>query len=191
MTIARVPVTVAWNYGTGSPGANVWHLRWDGPLEGSAQVQTLLDLIEDFYTGVASNMTTGVDIDFDGEIQGLGLEQGNTATYNAFHVDGAIAGNPLPTSQQIVVAWKTQSGGRRGRGRTFVGPLAVNTLQTDGRPFQSAVDDIQAAADALVSGSVAVGNGAVGVFSRLDNVVRDVTSAEVDREYAVLRSRRD
>lgn len=192
MTIATVPIRLSWTGATGSPGANVWHPRWDGDLGGSAQLAGLLEDLEAFYTAIALLFPPTWSANFDGEITGLGDDLGDSATYEAWSVVGtANTGNFLPPSNQMLVSWRTGSGGRRGRGRTFLGPVAVAVSDAVGTPTTGAIDVVQDAADALIAASSDPGNGAWGVYSRVDGVVRDFVTALVPDEFAVLRSRRD
>lgn len=192
MVIARVPIGINWSYGTGSPGANIWHARWDGDLDGSPQLAGLLDDLQTFYDDISGLFTPAVTIHFDGEVTGLGGDTGETASYDPWTITGSAgSGSGLPTSNQIVVGWKTGSGGRSGRGRTFLGPLETGVSGADSLPVPGAITAVQDAADLLISEGLDAGNGSWGVFSRQDNVVRDFTSATVRREFGVLRSRRD
>lgn len=190
MTIARVPVDITWD-GSGSPGVNVWHLRVDGPLNGSDQIAGLLEDLETFYETAKNACPASVDFDFRGEIQGLGPDTGDTAVYDAWHQDASGTGNYAPTMTCQVVGWRTNSGGRRGRGRTFIGPVATSVVAADGSPSAAYLSDLQAAADALVAAGAPIGNGSWGVYSVLDQVVRDFTGATVSPKFGSLRSRRD
>ncbi len=191
MAIARMPVNISWGYGTGSPGANIWHLRTTGDFPSDTEAQGLSEIVEGFYSALANLFHVSWRARFDGEISGLGTDTGATQTIDPWEVLGGQAGEVLPTSNQIVVGWRSSTGGRRGRGRTFLGPLHAGVLAADSLPTTDAIDDVQAAADALVSASTGFTNGALGVYSRTDDLVRDFTSATVRREFAVLRTRRD
>lgn len=191
MVIAAVPVDITWSYGTGSPGRNTWHVRTDGDLVDGEQIAGLIEDIQSFYEAINTLMHVNWSARFAGVVNGLGTDEGDTGTYPAWQVDGDATGDVLPTSNQIVVGWRASTGGRRGRGRTFLGPLQAVVLDPDGLPTQASIDVIQNAANNLVAASTGTLNGAVGVYSRTDGLVRDVVAATVRREFAVLRSRRD
>lgn len=187
----RFPVQVSWGYGTGSPGVNTWHFRTTGDFPSDTEAEGLSDIVQAFYNAIQSLAHVSVTWRFDGEIQGLGTDTGSTQVIDAWSVQGDTPGEVLPTANQLVVGWRASTGGRRGRGRTFIGPLHADTLDADSLPTQSAVDLLQNAATNVVNASTGFTNGAVGVYSRTDDLVRDVVSATVRREFAVLRSRRD
>lgn len=191
MAVYAVPIRITWNYGTGSPGANVWHGRSTSEWPPEADGQSMIDALEQFYTDCAGFYPEGVEVAFDGVITGVGLDAGDSAQFPPWTVAGTATGNKESTALQLVVSWGTNSGGRSGRGRTFIGPLSAGIAGADGTPTQGAVDLLQDAAQDLIDASDSFANGAIGVWSPKDQVVRDFVTSAVRRKYGVLRSRRD
>lgn len=188
MAILRASVQVLGSF-TGAPGANVWHFRTTGTP--NTEPDVLMGYIRTFYDAVKGTLAAGVTIRFPTEA--TVLDTPPTFFPLAALTDVAATGSgSLPPQDAIVVGWKTSNATRRGRGRTFLGPLAsTGATDSDGSPVAARITTIQNAANALVTSSTSFGNGAIGVYSQLDNQLRDVTSARVRDVYAVLRSRRD
>lgn len=191
MALYRYIVDLTWA-GSGSPGVNVFHMRTSEPTFIFEDVQVIVDALETFYQGLAQFMPASVTVSGRGDI----VENFNT-TPEFKDVDGwSVAGgasNPAyaPLSSAIVVGWRTNSATRAGRGRTFISPLSQGTLDTNGTPTAGTVSSMQTIANALVSTSQGSPNGALGVWSESTATFRDVVSASVRDQFAVLRSRRD
>lgn len=186
--LARAVVTL--NNGIlGGTGTNTWHIRTaEAPLPAMNQ---LMEYVRTFYETVDADYAQGTAIKFDGEVIGVGPDEGESMQGDVWQVDGT--GNPkaLPPSQCVVIGWRTNSGGRQGRGRTFCGPLCEATCENDGTPTPASLQAFREAADALVASSQEALDGALGVWSREGQVFRDFTSAVVHDQYGSLRSRRD
>lgn len=204
MTIWRVPINIAYP-GTGGPGVNVWHIRTvaDPLATGElTQVNGLLGFIRTFYNTIGSwypattviSLGTVTTVDTSREVAGTFAGVTGTGTGSA------------PQLLAQVVTWKTTIAARRGRGRTFLGPLATSAMQNDGTPAAALLSDVGAAATALISSSTGFGNGAVGVWGydtaklpgkenvRPTNdarVFRDFTGYKLRDLFGSLRSRRD
>jgi len=191
MGLFTLPIRITWPYGTGSPGANVWHFRTTGAFNDDSDAEAMIDAVHDFYSGIVTFYRSDVDIDFDGVVTGMGADSGESATFDTWHVDGTATGDALSSALQMCISWGSGSGGRSGRGRTFIGPLPSTIDASDGVPVQAAADQLLDAANALIETSDSFANGAVGVWSPTDGVLRDFTVASVRRQFAILRSRRD
>lgn len=190
MTIFAFPVTIEWGYATGSPGANVWHGRTDGDPAPSG-VDDQSNWIQDFYTALADRCPSEVSFSWSGEAVGVGSDVGAIITGDPWTINGTGTGDRAPTLLAGLVQWKSSAGGRKGRGRLFHGPLQGSTENSDGTPTPSYLSDLLSAAQDLVDASDSAANGALGIFSRSDGLLRDFVSAQVSSEFAVLRSRRD
>jgi hypothetical protein len=118
-------------------------------------------------------------------------------------VSGSGTGS-APQALALVVTWRTEVAARRGRGRTFVGPLAPAVVATDGTPADTARSTLATAAAALVSSSQGFANGAIGVWGYQSaytgegdrppgqpRVLRDFTGSTIRDLFGILRSRRD
>jgi hypothetical protein len=96
-----------------------------------------------------------------------------------------------------VCGWRTTLAARRGRGRTFLGPLNVDAGSTDGTPSPGALSTINSAAAALIATSSETNDWAFAVYGQQSSgisgvkVARDITAQNVRDVFAVLRSRRD
>jgi hypothetical protein len=204
MTVWRVPINIAYP-GTGGPGVNVWHIRTielgPGTTE-TGQVNALLGYIRTFYNTIGSwypattvlSLGTVTAVDSSREIAGTFAGVTGTGTGSA------------PQLLALVNTWKTTIAARRGRGRTFLGPLCTAAMQNDGTPAAALLSDVAAASSALLTSSLGYGNGAIGVYGydqpKLAGKanLRDPTDAKVFRDitgykardlFASLRSRRD
>nr|CRY97281.1 hypothetical protein [uncultured prokaryote] len=191
MALYRIPIDLTWNYGSGSPGVNIWHARTTGDFNPSGEITGLTESLRLFYDAIKSSYSSLVDIDFSGEVSGVGPDTGMSGATTPWHVDGGTVGSQASTLLQLVVSWKTGSGGRRGQGRTFIGPLQDGLQGTNGLPVTGGVAAIQTAATALIGRNDGAGNGSFGVWSPTDGLLRDFVAATVRPQFASLRSRRD
>lgn len=191
MALFKLPVTVTYAQ-NGGPGANVWHLRVNTtPPIPAGDVDSISTWVKTFYTSLASLYLTTTKISFDGTFTTVDDPSPSTVAGTPWTVTGTGASGSMPTSQAIVVGWRTSLATRSGHGRTFLGPLWVNALDPDGTPKDTVLATVRAAAATLISSSSGAGNGALGVYSPKDHVLRDFTGAVVHDTFAVLRSRRD
>lgn len=181
----------------GSPlSANVWHFRT--VLDGGAddlQIDAAMGAIRQFYLDVAGSLASGTTVAFP--------EYATEVTTNTDAQVGTfqpVAGPSLsqaPAVLAICVNWSTSLRARRGRGRTFVGPLNINTIAANGIPAASTIALYNTAAETLV-GSSTGGNGwSVGIWGQQDQyqplpkVLRDITGFSVNpRQFSVMTSRR-
>lgn len=191
MTIGYCTVTLEWD-GPGSPGTNTWHLRTTGSdFAAATEPEDLMGLVEDFYVTAGPVLRNGLVVHWDGEYHGLGTDLGDSKSFTPWTFTNGGTGADAADGLAVVIGWRTGSGGRRGKGRTFLGPLAQQAFDANGELAELFVSSAEDAAEALVTASQGFGNGAIGVYSRLDAVVRDVTSSVTSRTYGMLRSRRD
>lgn len=201
MAIFRVPVLITFP-GAGSPGANIWHIRTvatDAAGE-LANANALLAYLSNFYLALAAYYPNTTSIQL-----GTVVEEGSQREISPTWVTRTGAGTgSIAQALAIVVTWKTTIAARRGRGRTFIGPLATLAQQSDGTITDSVRTGVLNAAQALVDSSLAYGNGAVGVWGYQDahtgddprpsgdpRVFRDFTGRTVRDLFGILRSRRD
>jgi hypothetical protein len=191
MPTVRIPISLSWGGGvSGAPGANVWHGRI---LTGSEQadLDEIVGAVENFYTACADLYTADLTISFLGEASGVGDDAGSLYTSDPWTVTGTDGLDHLAPVLQMLVNWRTPTGGRQGRGRTYIGPLSTGVHQDNGTPQEAARSLLQDAADALIEESDSFANGALGVYSRVGDTFRDFVSAAVPNEFAILTSRRD
>lgn len=191
MPTLRIPIDLTWSGASGSPGVNVWHGRIiNGGLD-QTDLGDLTDMLQDFYTTLADVFPEGTTIRWAGEAQGVGDDSGDTFNSDPWTVDGGGTGGFLAPANALLIQWRTNTGGRSGRGRTFLSPLVLFANEDNGTPEESIRTLVSGAADDLISASSGFDNGALGVYSRTEDVFRDFVTAAVPNYFAVLRSRRD
>ena len=177
----------------GGTGTNTWHVRTIDVAGGGAnpQLGTISEWLESFYTGLTAITAGGTSTIFNGEWIRVDGAQPDLETAGDFAVGSGTTVAPLPPSNSLVASWGTAVRNRRGRGRTFVGPLGVNTLQDNGSPTEAARDVLVGLGETLIEESDSFGSGAVVIWSTVDQQGRDITSVSVANKFASLRSRRD
>jgi hypothetical protein len=192
MTVFRMVVTID-SPVLGGTGVNIWHLRNTGSApDPDSELNGLSELVHTFYSAIANYFKGDTTIAFDGTMVEVGsAEPEGHFDLDTWSVVGGTTTDDLPPANCIVVGWRTSVATRSGRGRTFLGPLSRDTLQDNGTPQEDVRSGILAAANALISSSEDSANGALGVWSVKQSVLRDFTGAAVTNQFAVLRSRRD
>jgi hypothetical protein len=192
MAIWKSTVTIS-NPALGGVGTNTWHCRTAGIVDAEVklQLESLTSGLHDFYTAMANVLAAPSIVDHSGEW--IRAEDGESEIQQVagFNLSDIGAGDPLPPANAIVVGWGTSQATRSARGRTFLGPLAENTLQDNGTPTATALTIIRNGAQALVDHSEAQTGTALVVWSVKEQLARDFVSAHVRNIFAVLRSRRD
>jgi hypothetical protein len=211
MAILRIPVNITWS-GSGSPGVNVFHGRVNDPIN-LTDAQGLVDAIRAFYVSLSSmtgmgsgGLHGGSAIATLGDVVDVESREMANVTMSPVTLAGGAGMAPAPV--MAVVGWRTSSATRRGRGRTFIGPLNPGAVSTDGTLADSAVTGLRTAAQALVDASEGLTSAALGIYGLqspapdnidpgseayrdLPRVLRDITGVRVRDSCAVLRSRRD
>jgi hypothetical protein len=100
-------------------------------------------------------------------------------------------GAQAPPHLAIVVNLRTTSATRRGRGRVFIGPLNSLAIGSDdGTIATDRLAMVRNAWQSFVADSLTANGWGLAVWSDLDSLARDVTSAAVNDRFGVLRSRR-
>lgn len=198
MAVFRIPVTLSWP-GAGSPGVNVFHLRTTESSGSASNLLIIDEALNDLHTflfacyqevgcnGLAYSAGQGiVDVATQEEISRTGWSETNSVA------DGAA-----PPVLAVVVGWRTTLAARRGRGRTFLGPLRSGVIQSDGTIGTTALNALQSAASTFVTNSQGIAGGAFAVYGQENlgdpsgHVARDITGYRIKDKFAVLRSRRD
>lgn len=191
MATFRYVVDLAWTGSTGSPGVNVWHGRTTGGLDGSTETTGLTDLIKDFYAALAYIFPVTFTATGQEFVNGVGDDEGDADAVPVWTVTGSGSSSFAPPATAILVDWRTNSGGRQGRGRTFLGPIVAGLVGSNGGVESTELAALNTIVEDLVDGSDSFGNGALGVYSRTGSTFRDFTSGSIPSKLAVLRSRRD
>ena len=198
MAIYRIPVELR-NVNIPSPAVNVWHARVEtaGDIEGVLTDPTsgVMSALHEFYTSCAGAIAMSTTISFPRSVVEVTDQSEAMLAGVADIVTGG--GNNSPGGLALVVGWGTALRARRGKGRTFIGPLSQAAVAADGHPVPSVVSLFQTAAQTLVGHSTGVNGWALGVWGQENQgvlepkVLRDFTSAKVNPKFAHLRSRRD
>lgn len=189
MPVFRTQVRLAFLAGSGG-GTNTWHVRTNGALVGG-QISEIRSALLAFYTGVAAVLPTSHVTTWDGYFLEIATGDPQVQETGAtFSVPGTQSAQYSAAANMACVSWRSNLNARRGRGRTFIGPLHSSAIQTDGTLSPTALTAVRGAAQGLVSTSASANGWAVGVWSEKDGVLRDVASSSVVDQVAILRSRR-
>lgn len=178
------------------PAANIWHIRTGqevGDADPGASIQDAMTALEAFYTAIRSTYPAGHNVSWDGEAQEMATDSPRVPSGLEPWGVAASGDAGLPAANALIIQWKTSLGSRRGRGRTFIGPITVGSAEANGTPTEPKRAELQAAAADLVASSSAVNAPpwAFGVWSPTDKVLRDFTASAVPNVIGVIRSRRD
>lgn len=197
MAVYRLPVNLQW-IGPGSPGANIWHFRTQSTVDDSAEVSGAVSAIRAFYFSLAGVNILAPNL-FMSATEAVDVESQEVKSVDFATINTGTAGTDAPEVLQICIGWRTSIAARRGRGRTFLGPLNGSALESNGSIAEAAVTAVTNSAEALVEASDSANGWGVGVYGLQTSgtgpngpkVLRDFTGARVRDRFAVLRSRRD
>lgn len=190
MPLYRVQPRYRFNFGSGG-GTNTWCIRTVGADIADGDLADAIAALKAFYTACAPLLTNNTVVSFDGVVREISGEPRYVDPADPWSVTGSGGGGAGPAAGQACVSWKTSSATRRGRGRTFIGPLATNAIDVnDGTLTTTRYQGLLVAAGQLIDASSSAGQWAIAVYSELDGVARDIVAAGVTDQVAVLRSRR-
>lgn len=190
MPIYRMTVKSTFPGGTGA-GTNTWHFRKASVIVPGPD--TMINAVKAFYDAQKALYGSTYKWTWDGTLTEVATSSPSlVAIQTGWTVQGSSGGNmdTGPAGVGLCVTWRSSIANRRGRGRTFIAPLPAQWYQTDGTILDANLTTVRTAASALVSTSLADGNGAIQVFSHVDNIGRDVVTASVTDRVAFLSSRR-
>lgn len=194
MTLVRLPVQISGPM-LPDPAMNIWHGRvgdaWPTNKPGHNELVAYLSA---FYNSIKGLYPSGCTITFEGEAQEIGTATPEVLSgLDTFTIAATGASDSLPAANCLMVSWRTTLATRRGRGRTFIGPVVSSAAENNGTPEESNRSALQGAVDALVASSTGESEHAtaLGVWSPTDAVLRDFTDGNVPNRFGVLRSRRD
>jgi len=174
------------------PGINTWHVRLDSEDPNDGDVVGLSASLADFDVHLTDLvLAQGCAVTYDGLLVKVGPSPTFHDTGNEWAAGNAGSSATLPPANCVVIGWGTQNASRRGRGRTFIGPIQAAANDATGTISTAALASARDAAADLVAANAGPPEGAWGVYSRSDGVIRDFTSSRVHDRFAVLRSRRD
>lgn len=192
MGVFRANVDLTFAAGEGV-GTNSWTLRTASAGFDGVQIAALMGFVQEFYTDVSGLFPATSTFRWDGSVQDLASPAPVfSPPATPWTVTGSNAtGGYEPVAAGVCVTWRSSLATRRGRGRTFLGPVVAGASEPNGTPnagFVSLVRD--AAASLVASSSTASGTGALAVWSELDGIARDFVGSSVTDQFSVLRSRR-
>lgn len=186
-----LPVSLTWLDGGGSPGQNTWHIRTATPVFDPTEGEEVSGFIRDFYTALQGIFPDDLNIQMFGDLTGILGNEGDMITVDSWGLGGTGGTHHLPNANCLLANFRGDTGGRSGRGKVFLGPIVSSTAKDDGTPTTAVLTTLNNAISDLVDSSDSFGSGAVGIFSRKENIIRDITSGAASSKFAVLRSRRD
>lgn len=193
MTIHRVQAV--WTGFPGAPGYSSFYFR---PFTGGGDVDQAIGRVRGFFAEWRRLLPLGVSI----QVQATVEEVDETTGMLTGYLDGeevepvltSTAGNDFAGPAGAVVNWLTGTvrNGRRVRGRTFLVPLGLNAYDSDGTLGDTALSDLRAGANILLSTEF---EQELVVWARPNGgspgEAASVTGHRVPDMAAVLRSRRD
>lgn len=183
----RVRTTLS---GPGGPYLSTMYFRV-AALGNATEAQNAATAVGNFWNAVDFELSNTVTWVTQAEVAQVNEVTGDVVDAWAVTTQtgtGAKTGDILPTMNQALVRWNTNSfiNGRRVQGRTYVpGMTEINNTVTGG-PNGSVTGLLGTAAAALIADA----NSELVVWSRRNGVIRTVTSGTPLTTYAVLRSRR-
>lgn len=202
MTVWRVPINLTWP-GAGSPGVNVWSIRTTSEVQSDeVNLQEALDELHNRYTSFCQYMPSGSTAQL-GDVVNRDTQEFGPGTWTK--ITSTNGSGQAPQALQMVISWRTALAARRGMGRTFIGPLGTNVMQSDGSISDTILTEVTGLAQGILNASTSGTNGwSVGVwglqnkapsgttnYSALPHVHRDITGFRVRDKFGILRSRRD
>lgn len=197
MPVLRYAVQMS-NHEGSPPSTNVFHIRTTDPNDnpfGAQQRKDAVASLQSMYAGLAPNLSGGMiltfpDLAIDVETnQFVDVETPGNLT---------VAGTARqPSVLSVCVNWATSDRSRRGRGRTFFGPLGASSVDADGNPAVVMLDRFVTVCEAFISRSLTDNGWAFGVYGQQApgvagaKVLRDLTGMSVNRkQFSVMTSRR-
>jgi len=196
MAIMRVRFKIGGS--TGLPGLHTTYWNGTGTSPVAADALDVVDRVHDFWEAISELLSAGLDITCTDPVDVL---ESTTGELTGSLPPGTVApvegdgSSTLPRATMLLLKYLTDDivGGRRLRGRSFIGPLSVTT-NTTGSVTPGSNTTLLTAAGNLQTGTT--GSRQV-VWHRptqalpASGVVSEVTSYASSSEFSVLRSRRD
>lgn len=172
------------------PAVNIWHLRTPGEIE-EAQADGCMTALHNFYDALTAVTAGGAVARWLGEMTTVEPDPVTVTPGTPWTSTNGTGAPALPGAISMLIKWTTATGGRNGKGRSFISPMAQSACNADGKPSSAALATVSGAATNLVSDSSVDNEWALGIYSREDSLHRDLTGSSVYGKFAVLRSRRD
>lgn len=190
MATWRLNIDLGWSVASGSPGTNSWYYRSGAGGEDSG----LADATEDlrvFYNAIKSIYPNAVTITCDGLWSGATeAAEGDSSQQTQWQITGSGGTGWAPPGLAMTAERRATSGGRRGKGRVFLGPLQGAVIGPAGDNSTNFATTVQTALNVLLAQD-GNPNGSFALVSKVDGLVRDIASGQVKSKFAMVRSRRD
>lgn len=206
MTVFRMAVEQTLN-GMPDKAVNIWHFRAGtaisqaGSPVDEAAFTGAVNAIHGFYQAISNQGTHPMTLLANG-VTSIATAAINVETKDAHNVSWAPitvgdAGPKMPFSASLVLNWYSSQATRRGRGRTFLGPLHSGILNADGTPSDPVLVNLRTIAQDLVGASGQANGWAIGVWglespggnAQSPHVLRDIVGYKVNDRFGWLRSR--
>lgn len=193
MAIWTSNVDLTWSGASGSPGVNTWYFRTPDDIVNSTGLAEAVSALEAFYEGFISCYPAGVVLSHSGEWRTVSLEEEEVDTFGTpWSINGTGSSGFTEPGLCLTLQVRAKSGGRSGRGRKFLGPLAQGVVQDNGTPVEDRRGDVVASFNENIVGRFdEPADGAFVIWSRKDRVARDMVAGSCANVFAHLRSRRD
>lgn len=168
----------------GSP----WYARHFIDDSVTVSAQGAMDAVAAFWTGVASQISSGVTITAEPEVPTYSVPDSvvSVGTATPFTINTLGGANPVPRAAQVSVRWQTNTfrGNRRILGHTYIPYVSEESNVSGGVVSVEYRSQVAGAAGDLIDAGLVIA-------SRASNAFAPVTSPFVGSEWAILRSRRD
>jgi hypothetical protein len=151
----RQKVVVSIGGGLGSPpDYNIIHLA--GPADDDTAAQNAVNYLGVFYDAFKSWMPNGQICTVGSQVLELYTGAPHELGVTPVNVGGTDFSGFTPPQCAVVMSWGTTTATRKGRGRSFLGPIGRVGCTTNGTPLPAMVTAMQNAANTLL-GDLSVG----------------------------------
>lgn len=189
MPLYRLAVNVIHPAVTG-PAVNIWHLRTTDEIEEST-ADAAMGALKNFYDGLTGILAGGTVCRWLGEMTTVEAEPIVITPGTPWTSTTATTDFACPGATALLMKWRTPQGGASGKGRTFINPIGLSHVNTNGKPNPAALTTATNAGQGLVDWSTAGHGASFGIYSRKNSLLYDITGVSVLGKFAVLTSRRD
>lgn len=193
MAIYRVPIELQ-NANLPSWAYNIWHLR---TTAAGAEIDTAIAALYAFYDSLKGYLAPSTTVVFPSAVVEV-TDDTEASVGNVPLPINSTGTSAAPPGLAVTFSWKTSIRARRGRGRTFLGPLSQSVFDSSGRTFSTFHNAAGVAAQELIDQSeLNLNEWAFGVYGQQNagleepKVLRDFTGFDISRKLAHLRTRRD
>jgi hypothetical protein len=146
----RQKVVIQISGGLGSPpDYNILHLA--GAADDATAAQNAVNYLGTYYNAFKSWMPNGQIVTVGSQVLELSTGAPHDIAVTPVSVAGTDFSGFTPPQCAVVVSWKTHTATRKGRGRSFLGPIGRAGCTTNGTPLPAMVTAMQTAASTLIN----------------------------------------